>query len=164
MSSLSKIALLAAASSLVFLPSCATIISQGTKKVSIQSQPSGLAFEVKDSEGNVVGSGTTPNTVSLNTGNGYFKPASYTIVTKRGGKVVGEQTITATINGWYFGNLLIGGIVGLVIVDPLTGAMYTLPKSVDISARSTASTGERSLNVASIDTLSPEQRTQLVRL
>jgi hypothetical protein len=164
MRSLAKTSCLAALSALVFLPSCATIVSQGTKKVSIQSQPSGLAFEVKDAEGNLVGAGTTPNTVSLSTGNGYFKAASYTIVTKRGGKVVSEKSITATLNGWYFGNILIGGVVGLVIVDPLTGAMYTLPKTVDISNGSTASTDGPSLNIASIDTLSAEQRTQLVRL
>lgn len=164
MSSISKIACLAATTSLVFLPSCATIISQGTKNVSIESQPSGLNFEVKDSEGTVVGSGKTPQTLSLSTGRGYFKPANYTIITKRGGKVVAERNLTATVNGWYFGNILIGGLVGMLIVDPLTGAMYTLPGTVDISAHSTASTGGRTLSVASIDTLSPEQRDQLVRL
>jgi hypothetical protein len=30
------------------------------------------------------------------------------------------------LNGWYAGNILIGGIVGLLIVDPATGAMYKL--------------------------------------
>lgn len=166
MSTISKSSLFIAAAALAFLPSCATIISQGTKKVSIESQPSGLAFEVKDAEGNVVGSGTTPQTLSLSTGGGYFKPASYTVLTKRGGKTISETQLTATMNGWYLGNLLIGGIVGLLIVDPITGAMYTLPKTVDISPRSTASssTGEHSLQIAGIDTLTPEQRAKLVRL
>lgn len=30
------------------------------------------------------------------------------------------------MNGWYIGNLLFGGIIGLLIVDPATGAMWTL--------------------------------------
>jgi hypothetical protein len=147
-----------------FLPSCATIIKQGTGTVSVQSQPSGLDFVVKDSEGNVAGSGVTPGSVKLQTGNGYFRPATYTIQTKRGGKVVGEQTITSNVSGWYFGNILIGGLVGMLIVDPLTGAMYALPENVEIPGSSTASANGRSLTVASIDTLTTEQRSKLVRL
>jgi hypothetical protein len=164
MFSIPKIACTAALASLVFLPSCATIISQGTKKVSIESQPSGLDFVVKDLEGNIVGSGKTPQTLSLDTGGGYFKPAKYTVLTKRGGKVIAEHNLTSTVNGWYFGNILIGGLIGMLVVDPLTGAMYTLPKTVDVSSHSTASTGERTLSVASIDTLTTEQRAKLVRL
>lgn len=164
MPSFQKIACTAVLGCLVFLPSCATIISQGSKKVSIESQPSGLDFVIKDSEGNVVGSGKTPQTISLSTGGGYFKPATYTILTKRGDRVIAERVLTSTVNGWYFGNILIGGLIGMVVVDPLTGAMYTLPKTVDVSSQSTASTGDRTLSVASIDILTPAQRDQLVRL
>ena len=154
----------AAAALLALLPSCATIVKQGTQSVAVNSQPSGLDFVVKDPEGNVVGSGKTPKTVKLNTGAGYFKAATYTIQTKRGGKILGEQTITGTTSGWYFGNILIGGLVGLVIVDPLTGAMYSLPKDVTVSGRVIAEAGGRSLSIASIDTLNPGERAKLVRL
>jgi hypothetical protein len=34
--------------------------------------------------------------------------------------------IKSKIDGWYFGNLIFGGLIGLVIVDPLTGSMWTL--------------------------------------
>lgn len=147
-----------------FFPSCATIIKQGTQNVAIQSNPSGLDFEVRDAEGNVVGTGKTPGNVKLNTGSGYFRPGTYTIQTKRGKTVVGEKTITGSVSGWYFGNILIGGLIGMVVVDPLTGAMYALPKEVEVSGPSTASTGGRTLTVASIDTLTSEQRAKLVRL
>lgn len=30
------------------------------------------------------------------------------------------------MDGWYFGNILFGGLIGFLIVDPATGAMYTL--------------------------------------
>jgi len=34
------------------------------------------------------------------------------------------------MNGWYFGNLAIGGILGMLVIDPLTGAMYRMvPRS-----------------------------------
>ena len=40
-----------------------------------------------------------------------------------------DQTVTvdANVNGWYIaGNLVFGGLVGYLVVDPLTGAMWTL--------------------------------------
>ena len=37
--------------------------------------------------------------------------------------------IQGKLDGWYFGNLLFGGLIGMVIVDPITGAMYRLEKS-----------------------------------
>ncbi len=166
MSSNLKIVSFAALVSVALLPSCATIIrGGGTQKVAVDSQPNGLEFSVIDGEGKVVSSGKTPETITLDTGRGYFKAASYTIQVKRGRKVVGEQTITGTTSGWYFGNILIGGLIGSLVVDPLTGAMYKLPKTVTISTKSTAShSQQRTLNIASIDTLTPEQRVSLVRL
>ena len=39
-------------------------------------------------------------------------------------------------DGWYIGgNILVGGLIGWFIVDPLTGAMYTLPKEVNADLR-----------------------------
>jgi hypothetical protein len=39
-----------------------------------------------------------------------------------------EQTVTVDtkVGGWYIGNFLFGGLIGLLIVDPATGAMWTL--------------------------------------
>jgi hypothetical protein len=34
--------------------------------------------------------------------------------------------LKASMNPWYIGNIIFGGLIGLVIVDPLTGAMWTL--------------------------------------
>ena len=36
-----------------------------------------------------------------------------------------KVSITPELNPWYIGNLFFGGIVGMVIVDPLTGSMWT---------------------------------------
>jgi hypothetical protein len=30
------------------------------------------------------------------------------------------------LDGWYFGNILLGGLIGMLIIDPATGAMYKL--------------------------------------
>ena len=34
--------------------------------------------------------------------------------------------IESKTNGWYIGNLLFGSLIGFLIIDPLTGAMWTL--------------------------------------
>ena len=36
-----------------------------------------------------------------------------------------ETKLTKKLNGWFVGNILIGGLIG-VIIDPITGAMYSL--------------------------------------
>lgn len=33
------------------------------------------------------------------------------------------------MDGWYLGNILIGGLIGMLIVDPASGAMYRFKRS-----------------------------------
>lgn len=164
MSTSAKILTASAVACSILLSSCASIVSRPSRDVSIQSNPSGLSFAVINAEGETIHSGTTPQVVNLTARGGYFKPAKYTVQVKRANKVIGSHQVTAGINGWYFGNLLIGGLVGMLIVDPLTGAMYRMPESITVDTTATAATDPMSLNIASIDTLTPDQRKQLVRL
>jgi len=160
-----RILVASAAACSVLLSSCASIVSRASRDVAIHSNPDGLAFAIVNGQGETVHTGTTPQTVSLSARGGYFKPAKYTVQVKRSGKVVGTHQVTAGINGWYFGNILIGGLVGMLIVDPLTGAMYRLPGTITVETHTTAAAAApRSLTVASIDTLSPAERASLVRL
>jgi hypothetical protein len=146
------------------LSNCASIVSKNSWPVSIQSQPSGVEFLVKKPDGTVISNGKTPQIVTLNSGAGYFKPAKYIVETKSRGRVVSTQEITANINGWYFGNILVGGPIGMVIVDPLTGAMYRLPETVTLSGQKLTVNTPQSLTIASIGTFSQEQRSKLVRI
>ena len=42
-----------------------------------------------------------------------------------------QTSLTKKFNGWYVGNILFGGLIGLII-DPITGAMYNLsPKEIN---------------------------------
>ncbi len=162
---ISKITLSFAIGLPLLFANCASIVSKGSWPVSVQSQPAGVDFIIVRADGTTVTSGKTPQIVTLDSGSGYFRTGSYVIKTLRKGKVVGEQELTASINGWYWGNLVFGGLIGFIIVDPLTGAMYKLPKDVTISGGSTAALEKKgSLTIASIETLTPEQRQQLVRL
>lgn len=37
-------------------------------------------------------------------------------------------SITSSLDGWYLGNILIGGLIGMLVVDPASGAMYKIAK------------------------------------
>jgi hypothetical protein len=109
---------------------CATIVSRSKWDVVVDTSPPGqaVAVTVRDAKKAVVGSGTTPFTINLKSGRGWFRRATYTLEVDGGS----ETTLKATFNGWYMGNLVFGGIIGFAIVDPLTGAMYRLPPTVTV--------------------------------
>jgi hypothetical protein len=70
--------------------------------------------------------------VDLKRGAGYFSPQSYQVKLSKQGYRSKVVEIVPGINPWYFGNLLFGAFVGMVIVDPLTGAMFKLlPNNID---------------------------------
>ena len=115
----------------LLLPGCASIIVAG---VFFKSEPSGaklMVYAVRKGKGII--NAMTPHTATLERGAGYFKPAEYRVVVDKEGYEKQEVTIRSTVNGWYIGgNLLFGGPIGWLIVDPLTGAMYNLPKDVSV--------------------------------
>ncbi len=150
----------------LFLTNCATIVSSRQKQTTIDSTPSKMAYRVIDNSGAVISEGFTPATTTMNRSAGYFRPGKYTIEISKKGRVVGKETVTASLNGWYFGNIVIGGLIGLVIVDPLSGAMYRMPESVVVNTGSIASASEpaQTLQIVDISTLTSQQRSKLVRI
>jgi len=142
---------------------CASIVSDTQYPVSIQSSPENLRFTIKNEMGQVIHTGKTPMTVTLAASDGYFSKAKYTVEFMSNGKKE-VATIVPTVDGWYFANILLGGLIGMLIVDPVTGAMYKLPKvaNVSVDVDDTAALEDMSLTVASIETLSTEQREKLI--
>ena len=150
----------------VVLAGCASIVSKSEYPVAITSNPIGADFVVKRSNGIPVASGVTPATIVLPASEGYFQPAKYTIEYKRKG-VMQSVPLTAKIDGWYFGNILFGGIiVGMLIVDPATGAMWALKDTVVATFQQTADAAptQRVLRIADINSLPMKYRGQLVAL
>ncbi len=48
------------------------------------------------------------------------------------GYKVTEVELTPKMSGWYWGNLLFGGLIGMLAVDPATGAMWNIaPEKID---------------------------------
>lgn len=111
---------------LLFNSSCATIIGKSKYPFTVATKPESATVTIKNRKGEIIAKDKTPFTVKLKSGSGYFKRAKYeAIITLDGYK---QQTVSlnfeSKLDGWYFGNLIFGAAVGMLIVDPLTGAMY----------------------------------------
>lgn len=137
------------------LSGCASMFSDEAYPVQVTSAPSGANFEVKDQDGVVVHNGMTPATLKLSAGEGYFDGASYLFTFRKAGYADSQFLLNSGVDGWYWGNILFGGVLGMLIIDPATGAMFDLPKTASaslsplpaepsaatVSAASTAPTG-----------------------
>lgn len=115
----------------VLCSGCASIFSGTTQDVSIRTTP-GARYSISNSNGSQIASGESAGTVQLQRGVGYFSPHAYKAKISKEGYQTKIVDITPSINPWYFANILLGGAVGMVIVDPLTGAMFNLnPSMID---------------------------------
>ena len=150
----------------VVLTGCASIVSKSEYPVAITSNPTGADFTVKRANGLPIASGVTPATITLAASDGYFKPAKYTVEFRRKG-VLQSVPLTAKVDGWYFGNILFGGLIGLLIVDPATGAMWSLKDTAIATFQQTADAApanRRALQIADINSLPMKYRGQLLAL
>jgi hypothetical protein len=100
---------------LTFLASgCATIVSGSKQNVKFSSNPSSASIFIDEVE-----VGKTPFEIKL------ARKSEHSVMVKLDGYQTYQTNLTKQFNAWYVGNILIGGIIGLVI-DPITGAMYNL--------------------------------------
>lgn len=109
-----RLLILAAA---LLLPSCASIVSHGPDLVPITSTPSG-AKVMRD--GNHVG--TTPCNILFRRS----ERDPFLLTLELDGHHNQEVTLKRSMNGWLFGNLVFGGIIG-IIIDLASGNSEYLP-------------------------------------
>lgn len=110
--------------SIPFLTGCASIVSDSTYPVRFQSSSNSDVI-VKNQMGQTFYKGSTPTVINLPASEGFFQPAHYTAKFSNNGST-NTQPLNATLDGWYIGNILFGGLIGFLIVDPATGAMWKL--------------------------------------
>ena len=113
---------------LALLSGCASIMSGSNQSIRITSSPDEAKVVIFDQNNMKVWESSTPTSVSLKRGAGYFSGASYRVeITKSGYKKQTIQLSSSLNGGWYLaGNFLLGGFIGWLIVDPISGAMWTL--------------------------------------
>lgn len=117
------------------LASCATVMRENSQIVPLTANTEEVNIKILNKAGNVVFEGKTPTTLSLKTSaSGYFNPEKYRVVASKEGYKDEEVVIDWHVSGWYYiGNLVIGGLIGYLIVDPLTGDMYYLDEQVHLN-------------------------------
>lgn len=146
----------------VITTGCATIFNGESQPVNIQSVPEGAQVTIVNRAGEKIHVGAAPITLPLKRGAGYFKSEQYTLKFEKEGFTAMELTITGTVSGWYIGNLVFGGLIGFLAVDPITGAMYTLPETVrgSLEALPAKSGTANTLTIVSTEYLTTEQKQQ----
>ena len=150
----------------ILLSSCASIVSQSGYPISITSQPSGANIRIADSNGKVVYRGITPVAINLKASEGYFKKANYWVKITKDGFEDRLVPIKFKLDGWYFGNILFGGFIGMLIVDPATGAMYKLqtPFIMETLTQTTTSLNESGLRIYQLNEVPTEWKCHLIQI
>lgn len=101
----------------IFLLGCATIVSGRSQKISVNTNPDEATITVNGMAQKSPCSFTLDRTTP-----------SYQVKIEK----VGYKTVTLTIkrgiNGWIFGNIIFGGIIGIVI-DCASGSVYSFSPS-----------------------------------
>ncbi len=112
--------------------SCASIVGGVYKTVSVKTVPSDAEVSVYNRKGEeVYYKSRTPALIPLKRGAGLFKGEQYLFIFFKDGYKSGSMSVDSTVNGFYFGNIIIGP-VGLLI-DPVTGAMWTFPDNINFN-------------------------------
>lgn len=146
--------------------SCASIVSKSSWPLTVQTTPAGAKVEITDKSGIKVFEGETPMTTLLKSGAGFFASQSYMVKLTLNGYETRSIPVTCTLNGWYLGNIVFGGLIGILIVDPATGAMYRLETKLineTLTPKTSANNGQ-TLKVLNINDISPEMRAHLVAI
>jgi hypothetical protein len=118
------------------LAGCASVATGPTQKLSVKTEPTGAKVTVYDLRRPVYDKITpkvavmqTPTIIPLRTGARYHAARYFVTIEKPGFKPLGFE-VHATVNGWYFGNLdpVLRPLfpITMGIIDPMTGAMWTL--------------------------------------
>ena len=111
----------------VLFSSCATLLGKTRYPVRINSVPTETIVTIYNRKGIEVFSDTTPCVAKLKSNAGYFRRAIYTVEFNRTGYARSTEVVRAKVNPFYYGNILFGGYVGFLLIDPITGAMYQIP-------------------------------------
>ncbi len=153
-------------SAIIMFGGCATIIEGATDDVRITSDPTDARVTIEDSSGRQVYSGRTPSSVTLDKGDGYFSGASYTVTIDAEGYSAETVRIGTSVSGWYVGgNLLIGGLIGWLVIDPITGAMWRLtPRNVSANLSGESAIHETELHIVLLEDVPLQDRYRLRRL
>ncbi len=148
----------------MLMPGCASLVSKSKWPFSIDAEPRGTIVSITNKKGREVFRGKTPAALRLKSGAGFFAKESYTVTLSMKGYETKKINVECKLNGWYFGNILIGGLLGFLIVDPATGAMYKLDNDGITTMLDRSNMDNASLKILDKNQLHEAQQQKLVRI
>ena len=153
-----------AISSILLLTGCASIVSKSSWPITINSSPSEAKISIKDKKGIEIYTGNTPATLKLKSGAGFFSKARYQVTFEKVGYDKKVVPVEFKLNGWYFGNIIFGGPLVLLIIDPATGAMFKLETEFlnETLTKSVANVDTKELKLLDINKIPSEWKNHLI--
>ncbi|MCM3876863.1 MAG: hypothetical protein NEA02_10635 [Thermoanaerobaculia bacterium] len=107
---------------------CASVVHGTTQAVPVNSSPVGASVKVNCGKSVVTANTLTPTTVRLKRN---AEPCNITL--SKEGYEDASLVFLRSVSGWFWGNILIGGVVGMII-DGADGAIYNRsPESASLS-------------------------------
>jgi hypothetical protein len=137
-------------------------MSGSKQEITFQATPEEARVEVVDAVGISYGSCITPCKLDLK------RKEKYKVVFSKPGYDTVRVAIDHRTNGWIWGNILLGGVIGLVI-DFTSGSAYKLsPRDVSATLSETTVSKlpelDEGLVIIDIDHLTDEERGRLTKL
>jgi hypothetical protein len=114
---------------LLFTQACGTIMQGSTQQVGISSNPSNASVTI-----NGQNHGNTPMIIDLK------RKDSHMVRIQLEGYQPYETSLTRSTSGWVWGNIVFGGLIGLV-VDATAGGMYKLTPEQIVSELQSSQNG-----------------------
>jgi hypothetical protein len=99
---------------LVIAAGCGTIMHGGSQDIGISSSPTAAQVSVDN-----LAKGNTPVIANLSRKNNHI------VKIEMPGYAPAELTLTNSVSGWVWGNIVFGGVIGLA-VDAISGGLYNL--------------------------------------
>ena len=109
----------------LLLTGCASIVSSGNEIVTISTNVPESQLNIRNSQNLLIYTGSTPTMLSLKKKKGFFSGETYHIHAQKQGYADTYTILDTRISWWYLGNIVFGGLIGFLFVDPATGAMWT---------------------------------------
>lgn len=132
----SRAAALSLTGALALLSGCATIVGDEHASLPIKSTPADAQILIIDEAGRTAYRGRTPDQVPLRKSDGhYWGGKQFTVAISKRGYLTQRIKVDTHPNSLYLGgNLIFGGIIGWLVVDPTSGKMYDLSREgIDVT-------------------------------
>ena len=113
----------------LLIANCASIVGSREETVTFTTNIEKANLKIRNAHNMLIYDGYAPVSLSLKKKESYFNGETYSIEVSKKGYDSVEMLLDTRLSAWYvLGNLIFGGLIGYLIVDPATGAMWTFEK------------------------------------